>query len=90
MFGTVNNSTRVIQVFDREGDITEVFDCIPQLGHTGVVIRAAHNRSLDPSSERLWAKLAAQPIRFYQEVDLPKTDTQAARSAKLAVRFCLV
>lgn len=86
----VDKSSRVIHVFDREGDIAEVFDRIRQLGHTGVVIRAAHNRSLDPSSERLWAKLEAQPIRFYQKVDLPKTDTQAARSAKLAVRFCLV
>lgn len=78
----VDKSSRVIHVFDREGDTAEVFDRIRQLEHTGVVIRAAHNRSLNPCSERLWAKLEAQPIRFYQEVDLPKTDTQAARSAK--------
>ena len=35
---------------------------IRQLQHTGVVVRAAHNRSLDSDSERLWLKLEAQPI----------------------------
>ncbi|MBD2536955.1 hypothetical protein H6G97_50210 [Nostoc flagelliforme FACHB-838] len=43
----VSHHTRVIHVFDREGDITEVFDKIRQLQHTGILVRAAHNRSLD-------------------------------------------
>ncbi len=43
----VEANTRVIHVFDREGDIAEVFDQVRQLQHTGVVVRAAHNRSLD-------------------------------------------
>lgn len=83
-------ATRVIHVFDRKGDIAEVFECGPQLQHTGVVIRAAHNRSLDRNSDRLWAKLEAQPIRFYQEIELPKTHTHTARTAKVAVQFCQV
>lgn len=41
------SSIRVIHVFDREGDIAEVFDQVRQLKHTGVAVRAAHNRSLD-------------------------------------------
>nr|ADO19270.1 putative transposase [Nostoc flagelliforme str. Sunitezuoqi] len=57
----VSQQTRVIHVFDREGDITEVFDKTRQLQHTGVLVRAAHNRSLDSDSERLWSKLLAQP-----------------------------
>lgn len=85
-----SHSTRIIHVFDREGDITEVFDQTRQLRQTGVIVRAAHNRSTDPSSERLWAKLETQPIQFYQEIDIPKTDTQVARTAKVAVRFCQV
>jgi hypothetical protein len=84
----VGESTRVIHVFDREGDIAEVLEQARQLGQTGVVVRAAHDRRLDPNSERLWAKLEAQPIQFYQDIDIPKTDTQAARTAKVAVRFC--
>lgn len=86
----IGASTRVLHVFDREGDIAEVFEQARQLEQAGVVVRAAHDRSLDPDSERLWAKLEAQPIQFYQDIELPKTDTQAARTAKVAVRFCQV
>ena len=83
-------STRVIHVFDREGDIAEVFDTINELSHTGVVVRAAHNRSLEADPNRLWNKLEAQPIVAYHEVELSATKTRKARIAKLAVRFCRV
>jgi hypothetical protein len=86
----VSKHTRVIHAFDREGDITEVFVQIRQLQHTGVVVRAAHNRSLDADSERLWSKLSAQPISFEQEIELPSTSKRSARKTKLAVRFCAV
>lgn len=86
----VSRSTRVIHTFDREGDITEVFNQVRQLQHTGVLVRAAHNRSLDQDSERLWAKLEAQPISFSQEIDLTETNKRDARKAKLVVRFCPV
>ena len=86
----VGASTRVIHVFDREGDITEVFEQVRRLEQVGIVVRAAHDRSLDQNSERLWAKLEAQPIQCYQDIEVPKTDTQAARTAKVAVRFCQV
>lgn len=86
----VSKSTRVIHVFDREGDITEVFDKVRQLQHTGVLVRAAQNRSLDPDSERLWAKLEAQSISFKQEIALPETNKRSARTATLVVRFCPV
>ncbi len=83
----VGAATRVIHVFDREGDIAEVFEQVRQLEYAGVLVRAAHDRSIDSSSERLWTVLEAQPIEFYQGIDLPKTDTQVARTAKVAVRF---
>ncbi len=86
----VSKSTRVIHVFDREGDITEVFDKVRQLQHTGVLVRAAQNRSLDPDSERLWAKLEAQSICFKQERAVPETNKRSARKATLVVRFCSV
>jgi hypothetical protein len=59
----VEANTRVIHVFDREGDISEVFDQVRQLKHTGVLVRASHNRSLDQNSERLWSKMESEPIR---------------------------
>ncbi|WP_242055152.1 IS4 family transposase [Scytonema hofmannii] len=86
----VSKHTRVVHTFDREGDITEVFDKVRQLQHTGVIIRAAHNRSLDSESERLWSKLEGQPISLEQEIELPQTSKRSARKTKLAVRFCPV
>jgi hypothetical protein len=70
--------------------ITEVFDRVGQLQHTGVIVRAAHNRSLDSESERLWSKVEAQQTSFEQEIELPKTCKRSARPTKLAVRFCPV
>jgi Transposase DDE domain len=84
----VASSTRVIHVFDREGDIAEVFEKINTLTHTGVVVRASHNRSIKDDPHHLWEKLEAQPIIDYYEVDLIKTTKCQARKAKLAVRFC--
>ena len=86
----VSPSTLVIHVFDREGDISEVFDKVNQLTHTGVVVRAAHDRSLKEDPHRLWEKLETEPIHGYHEVELTETKTRSARTAKLAVRFCPV
>ena len=86
----VSQHTQVIHVFDREGDITEVFDQLRQQEHTGIIVRAAHNRSLDSESERLWSKLEAQPISFEQDIELPQTNQRTARKTKLAIRFCPV
>lgn len=83
----VESNTRVIHVFDREGDITEVFDAVRQLKHTGVLVRASHDRSLDQNSQRLWDFMESQPISFEREIDLPATKQRPARSTKLAVRF---
>lgn len=86
--GLVSPSTRVIHVFDREGDIAEVFDQVNTLTHSGVVVRASHNRRLEYDPHRLWEKLEAQPIQAYHEVELRKTSKRQARTARLAVRFC--
>ena len=86
----VSKHTRVVHAFDRERDITEVFARVRQLQHTGVVVRAAHNRTLDSDSERLWSKQEGQPISFEQEIELPQTSKRSARQAWLAVRFCPV
>jgi hypothetical protein len=80
----VSKSTRKIHTFDREGDIAEVFDAVRQIPNTGVVVRAAHNRSLDAESERLWSKLEAQPISHMQEIDLPETSKRTARKARVS------
>ena len=40
---------KIIHVFDREGDIAEVFKQVSQTINTGVVVRAAHNRAIEES-----------------------------------------
>jgi hypothetical protein len=60
----VSKHTRVIHVFDREGDITEVFEKFRQLQHTGVIVRAAHNRSLDSHSERMLVEARSATYQF--------------------------
>ena len=86
----VSPSTRVIHVFDREGDIAEVFDQLTPLSHSGVVVRAAHNRALEQAPHRLWEKLKAQTMAGYHPVELSETKTRKARTAKLALRLCPV
>ena len=53
-------------------------------------MRAAHDRSLDSDNAHLWQFISAQPIQFYQEVELPATAKRSARTTNLAVRFCRV
>jgi hypothetical protein len=87
----VNASTQVIHVFDREGDIAEVFNQSKELSHSGVGVRAAHNRALeDDDPHRLWEKLETQPIVADYDVELSETKKRKARTATLAVRFCPV
>lgn len=86
----VQASTRIIHVFDREGDIAEVFDQVQACSHTGVLVRAAHNRALEGDPYRLWEKLEAQAVRFKHEVELRETQKRKARTATLDVRFCCV
>jgi len=83
-------STRVIHVFDREGDIAEVFEQVRRCQHRGVVVRSAHDRSLDASSERLWATMESQAIAFEQSLEIPQSGKRAARTARVAGRFAPV
>ncbi len=81
------NEQKVIHVFDREGDISEVFEEVLRLDNTGVLVRATHNRSLKETDDYLWEYLQKQPIQFEKEIDLPKNHKRSQRKAILAVRF---
>lgn len=86
----LSKKTRIIHVFDREGDISEVFKQVGQMKRTGVLVRAAHDRSLDPDNAHLWEYVSAQPLQFYQQVNLPETAKRKARTASLTISFCPV
>ena len=58
----VSATTRLIHIFDREGDIAKVFAHLKENTQTGMVVRASHNRALEHDPNRLWPKLEGQPI----------------------------
>ena len=81
---------KVIHVFDREGDISEVFEEVQSLDNCGVLVRATHNRSLKDEGDYLWDYLQKQPVQFSQEIELPKNHKRKERTANLEIRFCQV
>ena len=68
---TGGSTTRIIHVFDREGDIAEVFLELSKTQNTGVVVRAAHNRCLSGENSYLWSYVTSQPVQFIKEITLP-------------------
>lgn len=82
--------SRVIHVFDREGDIAEVFAQVRQTQNTGVVVRAAHNRCIEVENCYLWSHITSQPVQFVKVVELIETKKRSKRTATLEVRFCPV
>ena len=87
---SANNEQKVIHIFDREGDISEVFEEVQKREKCGLLVRATHNRSLCEQEDYLWNYVKQQPLQFEQEIELPKTDKRKKRTAVLAVRFCPV
>lgn len=85
-----NSQPKVIHVFDREGDISEVFEQVSQIPNTGVLVRAAHDRSLAEEDQHLWSVLEQQPIQLETTVELITTKKRKGRTAQLAVKFCPV
>ncbi len=78
---------KIIHVFDREGDIAEVFQEVSQTAKTGVVVRAAHNRALSEDNSYLKEWLPSQPIQMEVAIELAKTKKRAERTATLAIRY---
>ncbi len=79
--------TQVICVADREGDLYELHDAVgvgPPNLHT--LIRAQHDRTL-AGHQRLWAKLAAQPVGARRSLQVPRQPGQRARTAEVEVRW---
>lgn len=83
-------ATRIIHVFDREGDIAEVFAELSKMKNTGILVRAAHNRCLEVENSYLWEYVKSQPAQFTKEVKLPETLKRIERTATLEVRYCPV
>ncbi|MEH2120874.1 hypothetical protein [Nostoc sp.] len=62
-------TSRVVHIFNREGDIAEVFAQVSHCQNTGVVVRAAHNRCIEVENSYLWSHISSQSVQFVKEID---------------------
>jgi hypothetical protein len=79
--------TQLIVITDREGDLYELHDAVqagPANLHT--LIRAQHDRTLD-DHQKLWARLAAQPVAETRSFARPRGPSQPAYEARLEIRL---
>jgi hypothetical protein len=78
----------VIAVFDREGDIFEVFETVDELHHS-FVIRATQNRLVAGDDEQVYSldEARAAPVVAHRTVEVPaRGGGRGARTAQLQVR----
>lgn len=80
-------ATRVVHIFDAEADVAEVFDRVRGKTDTGLLVRAAYDRSISDDTRHLWDYMEAAVIGFEVEIEVAATEEQPARNANLAVRF---
>jgi hypothetical protein len=90
--------TLVISVCDREGDVYEVMHeaALTDCPNVGLLVRLRYDRQVaapevegapEASLPRLVASWSAQPVAAILRVQVPQHAGQAARTAKLEVRF---
>ncbi len=78
---------QVVSIGDCEADVYELFVEAEQL-ETGLLIRAAQNRSLmEPEMGKLWDTLAEKPIAGHKTVEVSAKKDEPARTATVSVQF---
>jgi hypothetical protein len=81
--------TKVVAVFDREGDVVEVFQRAKRPGTaSGLLVRATYDRRVDgEEKKRLWELMAQQPVSGTLTVAVPRKPGIKKREADLEIRF---
>jgi transposase-like protein/transposase Tn5 family protein len=85
--------TRVVSISDRESDLYELFLAALQQGanrRVDLLVRARHERTLEPSGEGLWQSFAQGPRAASMVVQVPRQPGVSARAATLSIRFAKV
>ena len=80
-----NPAAKLVHVFDREGDVHEVFEEILKRGHDAV-IRCGRNRSVEGPHGHIRATLAARPVLDRYRVDVPREKGRPGRQAQVELR----
>ena len=83
--------TRLVSVGDREADIYELLqEALAEPQGPGLLIRAEHDRLRAEGQGHLWPWLEQQTAAGVQEIRVPRRGAQAARVARLEVRWAQV
>ena len=83
--------TRLVSVGDRESDIYELFqEALRDPQGPWLLIRAEQDRRLAEGQQQLVSWVEQQPVAGIQEIQVPRHGKQAARVARLEVRFARV
>jgi len=85
----LDQAKHITFVMDREGDIMEVFDRIPN-EKTDVVVRSRHDRWVQTDAHKrikLSALLAAQKVLGHTTVRIENGPTRKKRTAKMSIKY---
>jgi len=84
-------TSRLVSVGDREADIYELFElALAEENGPWLLVRAERDRLREDGQEHLWPWMAQQAVAGLQEVQVPRRGAQAARVARLEMRFAQV
>lgn len=78
--------THFISVGDREADLYDLF-IAPRPAGVDLLVRATQDRCVAECEHRLWAAVASQPVSAELSVPVPRHANQAARQARLSLRW---
>jgi hypothetical protein len=78
---------RLIHLFDREGDIHEVFEAVVECGE-GCVIRSARNRKTKNPSDYLQDSVLSGPALGRRTIQVPRKQGERKRTANVEYRAC--
>jgi len=81
---------KIIHIFDREGDIAEVFEEVQNLEKAGLLVRATHNRVIGDKPNYLCDYMRKQAVQFCFELEISPHETRKKRTGVFEVRFCPV
>lgn len=79
----------VIHIFDREGDIYEVFEAVRQMGD-GAIIRSSWNRCTKDPCGYLQDQVLKAPVLGKNTIDVPRKQMEPKRQACVTYRACSV
>lgn len=85
---TLKQAAHLTLVADREADIIELFDRLPD-STTDLVIRSQHNRSIlneQGQKERLTDYVKSLPVKGYDKIEV-STRKRKSRKAKMSIRY---